>query len=109
MNSPTLAVGDGALGFWAALDEVYPTTRHQHCWLHKSNNALNCFPKSSQPKAKTALHAIWQAETKHVLTKPLTYLLIIKTYDAKYPKATLCLQKHRDESSAFYDFPETHW
>ena len=107
MNSPTLAVGDGALGFWAALDEVCPTTRHQRCWLHKSNNVLNCFPKSSQPKVKTALHAIWQAETKHDADK--AFDLFIKTYDAKYPKATLCLQKDRGELLAFYDFPETHW
>ena len=64
MSAPKLAIGDGAMGFWAALDEIYPTTRHQRCWQHKTLNVLNCLPKLSQPKAKKALHDIWQAETK---------------------------------------------
>ena len=63
MNVPKLAVGDGALGFWSALDEIYPETRHQRCWVHKSANVLNALPKSVQPKAKEALHEIWMAET----------------------------------------------
>jgi putative transposase len=107
MNVPELAIGDGAMGFWAALDEVYPETRQQRCWMHKTLNVLNCLPKSSQPKAKQALHNIWQAETKTNARK--AFDLFIKTYEAKYPKATLCLQKDHAELMAFYDFPAKHW
>jgi len=107
MSVPKLAIGDGAMGFWAALEEVYPETRQQRCWMHKTMNVLNCLPKSAQPKAKAALHSIWQAETKHEAEK--AFDLFLATYDAKYPKATLCLQKDRDELMAFYDFPATHW
>ncbi len=64
MSAPQLAIGDGAMGFWAALDEIFPASRQQRCWMHKTMNVLNCLPKSAQPKAKQALHAIWQAETK---------------------------------------------
>ena len=107
MNSPDLAVGDGAMGFWAALDEVYGDTRQQRCWMHKTMNVLNYLPKSSQAKAKEALHNIWQAETKVDAEK--AFDLFIKTYEAKYPKATLCLQKDREELIAFYGFPAKHW
>ena len=107
MNSPDLAVGDGAMGFWAALDEVYGDTRQQRCWMHKTMNVLNYLPKSSQVKAKEALHNIWQAETKVDAEK--AFDLFIKTYEAKYPKATLCLQKDREELIAFYGFPAKHW
>ena len=91
---PSLAIGDGALGFWAALDEVYPETRHQRCWVHKTRNILNYLPKSSQPKAKAALHEIWQAETKELAEK--AFDLFVKTYQDKYPKAANCLEKDRD-------------
>ena len=77
MNAPKLAIGDGAMGFWAAMDEVYPETRHQRCWQHKTMNVLNCLPKLSQPKAKDALHNIWQAETKVDAEK--AFDLFIKT------------------------------
>lgn len=107
LKAPKLAVGDGALGFWAALDEAFPETRHQRCWVHKTANVLNCFPKSSQANAKQALHEIWQAETKDNAEK--AFDLFIKTYEAKFPKATLCLQKDRDELMAFFDFPAEHW
>ena len=107
MNSPKLAIGDGAMGFWAALDEVYPQTRQQRCWMHKTMNVLNCLPKLSQPKAKQMLHNIWQAETK--VDAEQAFDLFIAIYDAKYPKATLCLQKDREELMAFYDFPAMHW
>lgn len=107
MNEPKLAVGDGAMGFWAALDEVYPKTRHQRCWVHKTGNVLNCLPKSIQPKVKSALHKIWQAETREDAYK--AFDLFIRTYEAKYPKATLMLQKDREELLAFYDFPAQHW
>ena len=107
MNALKLAIGDGALGFWAALNEVHPKTRQQRCWMHKTMNVLNCLPKLSQPKAKKALHDIWQAETKADATK--AFDLFIKMYEAKYPKATLCLQKDREELTAFFDFPAQHW
>ena len=107
MNAPELAVGDGAMGFWAALEEVYPDTRQQRCWMHKTMNVLNCLPKSAQPKAKQALHNIWQAETKADAEK--AFDLFIKTYEPKYPKAAICLQKDREELMAFYDFPAQHW
>jgi len=107
MNAPKLAIGDGAMGFWAALDEVYPETSQQRCWQHKTMNVLNCLPKLSQPKAKTAIHNIWQAETKVDAEK--AFDLFIETYEPKYPKAALCLQKDREELMAFFDFPAQHW
>ena len=107
MNAPELAIGDGAMGFWAALEEVYDGTRQQRCWMHKTMNVLNCLPKSAQGKAKQALHAIWQAETKADAEK--AFDLFIKMYEPKYPKATLCLHKDREELMAFYDFPAQHW
>ena len=107
MNPAELAVGDGAMGFWAALEEVYPNTRQQRCWMHKTGNVLNALPKSLQPKAKQALHAIWQADTRDNAEK--SFDLFVKTYEPKYPKATLCLQKDREELLAFYDFPAQHW
>ena len=107
MNMPELAIGDGAMGFWAALEEVYGETRQQRCWMHKTMNVLNCLPKSVQAKAKQALHAIWQAETKADAEK--AFDLFLKTYEPKYPKAALCLQKDREELMAFYDFPAQHW
>ena len=76
MNAPKLGIGDGAMGFWAALDEVYPQTRHQRCWMHKTGNVLNCVPKSLQPKIKQALHEIWQAETREVRWTPLAGQLV---------------------------------
>ncbi|MBC8553697.1 MAG: IS256 family transposase [Candidatus Brocadiales bacterium] len=107
MNVPELAIGDGAMGFWAALEEVYPESRQQRCWMHKTLNVLNCLPKSVQAKAKQALHAIWQAETKEDAKK--AFDLFIETYEPKYPKATTCLQKDHEELLAFYDFPAQHW
>jgi transposase-like protein len=107
MNVPELAIGDGAMGFWAALEEVYSETRQQRCWMHKTMNVLNGLPKSVQAKAKQALHSIWQAETKEDAEK--AFDLFLKTYEPKYPKATLCLQKDREELMAFYDFPAKHW
>jgi transposase-like protein len=107
MNVPELAIGDGAMGFWAALEEVYPETREQRCWMHKTMNVLNYLPKSTQAKAKQALHAIWQAETRVEAEK--AFDLFLKTYEPKYPKASTCLQKDREELMAFYDFPAQHW
>ena len=107
MNVPELAIGDGAMGFWAALEEVYPETGQQRCWMHKTMNVLNGLPKSVQPKAKQALHGIWQAPTRAEAQK--AFDLFIRTYEPKYPKAALCLQKDREELLAFYDFPAQHW
>jgi len=107
MNAPKLAIGDGAMGFWAALEEVYPDTRQQRCWMHKTMNVLNCLPKLLQAKAKQALHNIWQAATQAEAER--AFDLFIRTYEAKYPKATICLQKDRVELMAFYDFPAQHW
>ena len=107
MNIPELAIGDGAMGFWAALEEVYPETRQQRCWMHKTMNVLNCLPKSAQAKAKDSLHDIWQAETKADAEN--AFNLFVKMYEPKYPKAAICLQKDRDELMAFFDFPAQHW
>ena len=107
MNAPLLAIGDGAMGFWAALDEVFPETKHQRCWMHKTGNVLNCLPKTSQPGAKRMLHDIWQADTRENAEK--AFDLFLECYQAKYPKATNCLAKDRDELLAFYDFPAEHW
>jgi len=107
MNAPKLGIGDGAMGFWAALEAVYPNTRHQRCWLHKTANVLNCLPKSVQPKVKQALHEIWQAETRESADK--AFDVFIRADEDNYPKATLTLQKDREERLAFYDFPARHW
>ena len=107
IKAPKLAIGDGAMGFWAAMDEVFLETHHQRCWQHKTMNVLNCLPTLSQSKAKAAIHDIWQAETKADADK--AFDLFIKTYEPKYPKAALCLQKDRAELMAFVDFPAQHW
>lgn len=107
MNAPKLAVGDGALGFWAALDEVYGKTRHQRCWMHKTGNVLNYAPKSVQAKMKQVLHEVWQAETREAAEAAFDKFVVM--FEAKYPKATQCLQKDREELLAFYDFPAKHW
>jgi transposase-like protein len=107
MSAPKLAIGDGAMGFWAALEEVFGETRQQRCWMHKTVNVLNCLPKSMQAKAKGALHEIWQANTKADAEK--AFDLFIASYEPKYPKAALNLHKDREELLAFYDFPAEHW
>ena len=107
MNVPELGIGDGAMGFWAALEEIYPEARRQRCWMHKTMNVLNCLPKLAQVKAKQALHAIWQAETRAAAEK--AFDLLLETYEPKYPKATVCLQKYRKELLTFFNFPAKHW
>lgn len=107
MNTPKLAVGDGAMGFWAALDEVYTETRHQRCWMHKTGNVLNYAPKSVQPKMKECLHDIWRAATRDSAEQ--AFIQFETMFEPKYPKAVRCLQKDRDELMAFYDFPAQHW
>lgn len=106
-RGPRLAVGDGALGFWAALDEIYPETRRQRCWVHKTANVLNALPKSLQSKAKAQLHEIWMAPTRAAAVTAFNQF--VKTYQAKYPKAADKLLADRDALLAFYDFPADHW
>jgi putative transposase len=104
---PKLATGDGALGFWAALSKVYPTTCEQRCWFHKAGNVLNNMPKVIQPRAKTDLQQIWMAETRAAAHKAFDAFL--EKYQAKYPAACECLKKDRDVLLTFYDFPAEHW
>jgi len=104
---PKLATGDGALGFWKAVAKVFPTTRPQRCWVHKTANVLDKLPKRLQPRAKEAIHDIWMAETREAANQAFDSFL--KLYGAKYPKACECLAKDRDELLAFYDFPAEHW
>ena len=105
--APKLAVGDGALGFWAALRKVFGETREQRCWLHKTANVLNQMPKSVQPRAKADIHEIWMAETRENAVKAFDSFL--EKYQAKYPAAGDCLEKDRDVLLTFYDFPAEHW
>ena len=105
--APKLAVGDGALGFWAALPKVFPETREQRCWVHKTANVLNKMPKTVQPRAKDDLHQIWMAETR--ADARAAFDTFLEKYGAKYPGACECLQKDREELLAFYDFPAEHW
>jgi len=104
---PKLAIGDGALGFWKALPQVFGTTRPQRCWVHKTANVLNQLPKGLQAKGKEALHQIWLAESRVDAEAAFDHFLL--TYEAKYPKATECLAKDRDTLLTFYDFPAEHW
>ena len=104
---PELAVADGALGFWKALEEVWPKTRGQRCWVHKTANVLNKLPKSVQSKAKRTLQEIWMAETKKEAL--VAFDAFIETYGVKYDKAVECLTRDRDTLLAFYEFPAEHW
>ncbi len=104
---PEVAVGDGALGFWAALRKIYPKTREQRCWVHKTANVLNKLPKSVQPKAKDDLHQIWLAETRETAYKAFDEFL--EKYGPKYEAACNCLRKDKDVLLTFYDYPAEHW
>lgn len=105
--APKLAIGDGALGFWSALSRIYPETRQQRCWVHKTANILNKLPKSMQPKVKASLHEIWMASTRDAAYKAFDNTIAL--YSAKYHKAMECLAKDKEELLAFYDFPAEHW
>jgi transposase-like protein len=105
--APELAVADGALGFWQAIEEVWPKTRGQRCWVHKTANVLNKLPKSQQPKAKRALQEIWMAETKKDAF--VAFDAFVETWGVKYDKAVKCLIKDRDALLVFFDFPAEHW
>ncbi|WP_454742796.1 IS256 family transposase [Cupriavidus necator] len=104
---PLAAVGDGAMGFWAALEEVFPATRTQRCWFHKMGNVLNALPKSQHGRAKADLQAIWMAATRADAYAAFDRFVTI--YGAKYPKAAGVLTKDRDSLLTFYDFPAEHW
>ena len=106
-QAPMLATGDGALGFWKALRQVYPSTRHQRCWVHKTVNVLDKLPRGQQVSAKNILHEIWMSATKEDALKALNKFA--STYQAKYPRAVECLLKDKEELLAFYDFPAEHW
>lgn len=105
--APELAVADGALGFWQAIEEVWPQMRAQRCWVHKTANVLNKLPKSQQAKAKRALQEIWMAETKRDAL--IAFDAFVETWGIKYDKAVACLTKDRDTLLSFYDFPAEHW
>jgi transposase-like protein len=107
ITAPKLAIGDGALGFWNAISKVYPETKHQRCWVHKTANVLNKLPKSVQPKVKEALHDIWMAETRDNAYK--AFDSTVKRFGDKYPGAMNCLVKDKEQMLAFYDFPALHW
>jgi len=105
--APELATGDGALGFWKALDEVFPGTRHQRCWVHKTANVLNKLPKSVQKNAKVDLAEIWNAPSR--ADAEAAVAVFADKYQAKYEPAVTCLTKDRDAMLAFFDFPAEHW
>ena len=107
MKGPELATGDGALGFWGALSEIFPQTVHQRCWCHKVCNVLDKFPKSRRAQAKSDLQNIWMADSKQDAIAAMD--LFANKYQDKYPRAVECLLKNRDEMLAFYDFPAAHW
>jgi putative transposase len=104
---PKLAIGDGALGFWKALPQVFGTTREQRCWVHKTANVLNKLPQHLQAKAKSDLHEIWMAETREQAY--VAFATFVQSYQPKYPKAAECLAKDKPSLLTFYDFPAEHW
>jgi len=106
-HAPQLAIGEGALGFWKALRQVFPATQVQRCWVHKTANVLNSLPSSQQPQAKQALKDIYLAATK--ADAETAFERFVKTYQAKYPKTVECLSKDRAALLAFYNFPAEHW
>ena len=104
---PSLAIGDGALGFWGAIEETFPRCRHQRCWVHKTANILDKMPKSVQPNAKRMIHEMYLSPTKDASLK--AYGEFLKHYSAKYPHACKCLEKDKEQLFNFYDFPAEHW
>ena len=106
-KGPELSIGDGALGFWAALEEIYPECKRQRCWVHKTANILDKLPKSVQPNAKSMLHEMYLAPTVEDAEK--AYETFIELYEDKYPKAVKCLTGDKDDLFTFYSFPAKHW
>ena len=107
MPAPKLATGDGALGFWAALRQVYPETEEQRCWVHKNANVLDKLPKRVQPRAKDMLHEIMRAPDRQSALEDIARFA--QEFEAKYPKAVETLTKDQDELLTFFDFPAQHW
>jgi len=108
MTDPSkLATGDGSLGFWLAMSKVFPSTRQQRCWVHKTANVLDKLPKGQQPGAKAMLHEVWMSATREDAVK--AFDRFIATYVVKWPRAAECLEKDRAALLAFYDFPAEHW
>ena len=107
MHAPKLAVGDGAMGFWSALDQVFPETGHQRCWVHKASNVLSRLPKMLHGQARKDLHQIWMAATRAAANA--AFDRFVEVYQAKYPKVVEILIRDRDELLAFYDYPALHW
>lgn len=105
--APELAIGDGALGFWTALEKAFPSTRHQRCWVHKVSNILNKLPKSMAPQVKADLRDVWQAESR--AAAEVAIAVFVEKYGVKYDKAVACLTKDREALLAFFDFPAEHW
>lgn len=107
MRDPELVIGDGAMGLWRALAEVFPSARHQRCWVHKARNVANCLPKSAQPGATKAMQEIYNAEDRAHAEKAIEEF--VRTYGTKWPKAVAKITDDRDDLLAFYDFPAEHW
>ncbi|MFD7757613.1 IS256 family transposase [Streptomyces sp. NPDC059757] len=107
MRNPELVIGDGAMGLWKALAEVFPAARHQRCWVHKARNVTNCLPKTAQPGAIRAMQEIYNAEDRTHAEKAIE--AFTRTYGTKWPKAVAKITDDRDELLAFYDFPAEHW
>lgn len=106
-NAPRLAAADGCLGFWAALEEVFPRCREQRCWVHKTANILDTLPKSMQSKATFPIHDMYHAESKESALEACDHF--VHAYKDKYPKAVACLEKDKEVLFTFYDFPAVHW
>lgn len=106
-KGPQVSIGDGALGFWSAIEEEFPGCRHQRCWVHKTANVLDKMPKSVQVHAKSMIHDIYMSPTKKEGIKAMEEF--ISLYEAKYPKACKCLKKDKDQLFTFYDYPAEHW
>jgi len=107
MAAPVLAVGDGALGFWAALREVYPQTQEQRCWVHKMANVLDKLPRRLQPRAKMMLHEIMRAPDRNSAEEEIQRF--VEDFESRYPKASDCLIKDKEALLTFFDFPAQHW
>jgi transposase-like protein len=107
MRDPELVVGDGAMGLWKALGEVFPAARHQRCWVHKARNVMNCLPKSAQPGATKAMQEIYNAQDRAHAEEAIQEFA--RTYGAKWPRAVAKITEDREELLAFYDFPAEHW
>jgi putative transposase len=106
-NGPELAIGDGALGFWNAMEKIYPQSKHQRCWVHKTANVLNKLPKNQQPQAKSLLNEIYMSSTKK--DSIMAWRKFVTIFQDKYPKAVECLNKNKNDLLTFYDFPASHW